>query len=768
MGELGDIVGVVIGLLACAAFIWIIVVVSKGKSPPAFTRQIEQEPYRRDYEPFHRSPSAPEYPLIRRASETVEPRYRPRGASSATPARWVEPSESVVIGGLSIDGGMIYVGGVLSAQYGDNDNCLINPDLALARAGADTAGQTMGYWPSYERIGGAARLAYLQWLADGRKTPGAYIGYVFLFFYGLERRLFVDNKRDEAPALVAEVERLLGLYGENGSFDMYARRFLDIARLFIDGVPACEPSLDLRSGFEIPFGIRLALGEKLEKGEPFNADEALTWVLALPDCFPRTPIQRCFNEARALWKTRFDERYPDGLKVRRPKTLLKAIYRPASACFEAQISMADMPDIAAVQAPLDGLRDLLNGCADELDAYSRLLGRRPEAKGTPEAVLLLPPVLADTAAGSALQGLRDALAGRLAGQELALVPVADLIDILGLDQDAGERLSPAVARQMGAMLDRLDIGFEPDRRYGPVSPAANGQVALFKAAGGGPIDPDRPQHVAARTLVEVAVLAAKADGVVVPAEFDAIASDLGALEVIGADERLRLLALAAVLLKDPPKHQAAVNRLLKLDADERLRITQAAITAVLADGRVTPEEVKFLERLHKALGLPQDEVYAALHRGGQRRDGPVTVSVERRSDGEAVPAEAVVVAFDPERLARIRQETSAVSQLLAGIFVEDEAAQPSPAPVKPQQASAFDGLDPAHSALLVELLSMRQCDRGTFETSARALRLFPDGAIETINEWGFDRFDEPVIEGEDMIAPVEHLIERLRELGAVA
>ena len=765
--------GVVIGLLGCAAFIWFIVVVSRGKSSPAPPhRRIDPEPYRRDYEPVDRSALTQSSGLMRRPSESVQPRYRRQGVTNASTARWVAANESATVAGLTIEGGMIYVGGVLPAQYGDNDNCLINPDLAVARAGADTAGQTMGYWPSYERIGGTARLAYLQWLADGRRTPGAYIGYVFLFFYGLERRLFVDNKRDEAPALVAEVERLLDLYGENGSFDMYARRFLDIARLFIDGVPACEPSLDLRSGFEIPFGIRLALGEKLEKGEPFNADEALTWTLALPDCFPRTPVQRCFDEARALWKARFDERYPDGLKVRKPKTLLKATYRPASACFEAQISMADMPDIAAVQAPLDSLRDLLQGCADELDAYSRLLGRRPEAKGTPEAVLLLPPALADTAAGAALQGLREALASRLAGQELALVPVADVIGILGLGQDAGERLSPAVARQMGAMLDRLDVGFEPDRRYGPVSPAAEGQVALFKATGGGPIDPDRPHHVAARTLVEVAVLAAKADGVVVPAEFDAIASDLKAIEAIAADERLRLLALAAVLLKDPPKHQAAVNRLLKLDAAERLRITQTAITAVLSDGRVTPEEVKFLERLHKALGLPPEQVYAALHRGGQRQDGPVTVAVERRADGEAVPAEAppefVVVAFDPERLARIRQETSVVSQLLAGIFVEDEVAQPGPPPTKPQQPSAFDGLDAAHSALLAELLSMQQCDRATFETSARTLRLFPDGAIETINEWGFDLFDEQVIEGEDIIAPAEHLLGRLRELGAMA
>ena len=49
----------------------------------------------------------------------------------------------------------------------------------------------MTYWPSYSEISSAARTAYVDWLASGRR-PGAHIGYVFLFFYGIERRVLVD------------------------------------------------------------------------------------------------------------------------------------------------------------------------------------------------------------------------------------------------------------------------------------------------------------------------------------------------------------------------------------------------------------------------------------------------------------------------------------------------------------------------------------------------------------------------------------------------
>ena len=76
----------------------------------------------------------------------------------------------------------------------------------------------MHYWPCYSMIDPASRAAYLHWLASGRKDPAAAVGYVFLFFYGIERRVLVDAQtseqaRSEIDGLLAEVERLLGIYG---------------------------------------------------------------------------------------------------------------------------------------------------------------------------------------------------------------------------------------------------------------------------------------------------------------------------------------------------------------------------------------------------------------------------------------------------------------------------------------------------------------------------------------------------------------------------
>ncbi|MBU2437493.1 MAG: TerB N-terminal domain-containing protein [Candidatus Omnitrophica bacterium] len=44
------------------------------------------------------------------------------------------------------------------------------------------------------------------------------MGYVFLYFYGLERRFFVDKSIFEWPVIMNEVERLKRIFSSNGSF----------------------------------------------------------------------------------------------------------------------------------------------------------------------------------------------------------------------------------------------------------------------------------------------------------------------------------------------------------------------------------------------------------------------------------------------------------------------------------------------------------------------------------------------------------------------
>src|SRR5690606_24013446 len=116
----------------------------------------------------------------------------------------------------------------------------------------------MDYWPSYSKVTPSARAGYLKWLQGGRRDPDAYIGYVFLFFYGIERRVLHDAQHSsaaatEVPALVQEVKDLLRVYGSNSSFRGYATRFLDLVEVTQGSFDTARVSPPLRrEGWELP------------------------------------------------------------------------------------------------------------------------------------------------------------------------------------------------------------------------------------------------------------------------------------------------------------------------------------------------------------------------------------------------------------------------------------------------------------------------------------------------------------------------------------
>ena len=133
--------------------------------------------------------------------------------ATAGDAAWVPAGYSAQVGRHVIPGGLLYVGSGLAAEKGGQpEPSLIDHRLPVDQRAPDYTGAKMGYWPSYSAIAPQCRAAYLHWLLDGRRAPGVYIGYVFLYFYGLERRLLVDSQsspaaRAEHAALVREVGR---------------------------------------------------------------------------------------------------------------------------------------------------------------------------------------------------------------------------------------------------------------------------------------------------------------------------------------------------------------------------------------------------------------------------------------------------------------------------------------------------------------------------------------------------------------------------------
>ena len=328
-------------------------------------------------------------------------------------------------------GGMIYLGPEPRRGYAQTlARPVIVPNLAVAPSGADIPGDGMPYWPSYLEITPNARAAYLDWLASGRSDRRYGAGHVFLYFYGLERRFFIDSPDvHESRLIIDEVERLLQIYGDNRSVRHYFETFLDAAKVSMASHLDLKPTYS-STGYELPLGLRVAIGRRAANGQTLDADWALSWYSAHPEYPFRTAASRASSEFRALFRIIFAERYPSGMKMPVPKRTLRAQYRAASSEFDIGLDeyIGTVPDISRITQPLNEARTLIEEATDALDKYSRFLGRNPNGRGTIEAHALLPERLWHLFPNPEMDGLRDWTIDIMAAG--GLCPVQELVERL--------------------------------------------------------------------------------------------------------------------------------------------------------------------------------------------------------------------------------------------------------------------------------------------------------------------------------------------------
>lgn len=699
----------------------------------------------------------PSSPPMGRTARLSGPRQEPT---------WIAAGQSLSVAGTSIHGGMVYFGtpGHSSESF-HHEPALIDPTLPVDFNAPDRDGAHMGYWPSYSSIHRGSRAAYLNWLASGRSSPSTNIGYVFLFFYGLERRLFVDDiirkSEHERTIILAEIQRLRSIY-TNRSFQGYSGRLLDfvnaLSRVDAD-VVGSAPEFDAATS-AVPLSLVVGLAQLSSLGRAIPSDWALSWVLQTPETRLRTPARRCRNELEKLFHIRYRERFGEGMIVKPNKTFVTLEYRPASSLFTGSVKLnldPPLPDITRLKAPLRKLIDLLEECTTELEAFSRWRGKNPDAEIDLAALALLPRELAEKLSTPQANELSSWLSSVLVDERASI----DAADLLNRWAPGVPKLSRSESVLLAEFLSSKDVGVEPDVRFGGPPLSSTTRAVLFRNPAGSPQTPS-PVFKSATVLLQLTAAVMQADGVD-DAEIRQVEEYLnGALPLIPS-ERDRLFAHLAWLLENPPKTSGLKRRIQDLDARQRQDLGQFLISVAGADGVVTPAEVRMLEKVYPLLGLDRNEVFAHIH--------GLSTAESSAAPHETFSPPAAALSHSPEKQdfaldmgrveARMR-ETAAVTELLGSIFATDEAATGAPAPsAPPADVDLIEGLDAAHSRLLRELPSQATISREELELLASTHGVLPDGAIETVNERAFEACDEPLFEGDD---PLEINLAVLEEM----
>ncbi|GJJ02092.1 hypothetical protein RugamoR64_26300 [Duganella rhizosphaerae] len=675
-------------------------------------------------------------------------------------ARWLGKSESFVVAGIEIRGGLIYVGPTLTTVHGGVEPSLIDPRKPVAKNGHYTERHT-NYWPSYSDISPQARRAYLLWLADGRSAPDADIGYVFLYFYGLERRIILDilgekQAQDELPEIARELKRLYATYAINsGSFKMYCGQLIEIIDATNQSSKLYEGELgNLPASFGLPLPLRLAIGQAVRDGIPIPVHLALAWAERDPAIARRTPVQRCAEEFKKLFVSEYAKAFGQGLKIAPNKTKLKLSYRPASSGFmgsnSVDMKFGDTPDVTALTAPVKKLQAIVDSCTKVLEPYSRYLARNPDGKQDLEAVLTLPFEFWPDTSRKAIEDIKIKVSNGL-----LLLSFKELFTTFKATGEPTKDKQQALA----SALEAEGIGIEPDVLSSIRASKPEDPLVLFETSVRAQDVRDNPAYKVAKISVELAAAVAHADGDFSDSELAHLYLYIDKWDHLNAQSRQRLKAYGRMLANSSVALSTIKKKVEQLDKQTREAIAAFAAAMVLADGVALPEEVKLLEKIYLQLGLERTTAYSDIH---SAHAGALSQSQPSNLSGERV---ATGFALDPLKIAALKESSDKIAQRLADIFVEETApvSTVQEAPAEPQHSNTILGLDDAHSAFARLLMSRLTWDRAELLDAAQDLNIMLDGALEKLNEASLDELDTTFTEGDDPVEINAELIESMAQ-----
>ncbi len=437
------------------------------------------------------------------------------------------------------------------------------------------------------------------------------------------------------------------------------------------------------------------------------------------------------------------------------------------------------------------MKRIVADCTDKLEPYSRYIGKKPLFETSLEAVSLLPDGLHIPQFTGEYAASIAAIKNGLSKSNFITTSSDKFLSLLRLASVEKSVVPIKIQAQIAAFLDSQNYGFEPDRRYGNLELRSGAGICIFRDERTKQTEADR----LLRLRVEAMMVVAQADGPLNAKEAAYIKKIIASSSLASIYGKKRLSALCTVMSRSAFPDQSVLKAVANENQHNWDVLVKGLLELVVVDGEAQTREISCLERLFKFRKTPVAELHQMLFRlvkGDGNADDDLTVVTDFSPGKTGVPVKSVIekkpsaspvsehesVVIDWNRFSKIKAETEEVSGILSDIFsdeFEDKGSQLKSDEIAGELKAdiAFDneiihhitsGLDTVHSELLCQIVEASRLEYSDFVELTRTLGLLPDGALETLNEWGFEKFDDLVVDVSDVVEINEEYSEKIKEM----
>lgn len=672
--------------------------------------------------------------------------YDDEERNSTSDATWIGKGESLDLSGYKISDPMMYIENSGKKSYFPH---VIQQKLKVSK---EDDGSRLGYWPSYSDITPSQRGVFLRWLEGGKCDPNIDVGYVFIYFYGLEYRVLKHGK--DYDLVARELVRLYEIYESNNSFRSYSEGLLAYTLSKIENkIIAQEIYTQIKPKLnKYSIIYRAGINLLLKDSKKITSDEVISLVPGFEDIGSSiipSKVGPCFDQYFYIIAK---EEIEEAISTVSPKAI-KERYYAASSCLGQDFSFNGQRVVIN-----KGLQRKLGKkwvkAIEDFKPYSRKL-----SKQNPEEIFNLLPLPLRSSMNHPNKDLIENNAHELLDRPIELSQIA-----LKIGVELSEKINLKECRKIVEVLHANNLIIEPDIIYFKKSYKGDDKFMVSKVSQINELE--KEGYRLAALLADLGVDLAYSDGSLSDSEANKIYSIL-CTNFLTKDIEKEHLKLRLKLYKEfKPKISSTSTKLFEtLSLNELKILSDFLINVALVDGVFTKAEDKKIRGYLAKIGLEESYIKDLYQRFGINEisdNVELKTSVATLKSGSAIPKPNQNLQFDKEKLAQLAEDTAKVRSVLSQIIKTDEDEQEDIKQVTIEDEAKDLVLDDDHLKFLDLIIGQGEWSKKELREKSKEMGLMMNSAISKINEWAEAKYGDFLIFEEDTFVVQADIVKEVK------